>query len=63
MLSMSFFSFDEHDSIKMYEPNSHTIVFYCAQMGNSVCNCSRQGKSEISEIVLDGVLEKAEVRS
>ena len=32
-------------------------------MGNSVCDCSRQGKGEISEIVLDGVLEKAEVRS
>ena len=32
-------------------------------MGNSVCDCSRQGKSEISEIVLDGASEKAEVRS
>jgi len=32
-------------------------------MGNSVCDCSRQGKGEISEIVLDGASEKAEVRS
>ena len=32
-------------------------------MGNSVCDCSRQGKSEISEIVLDGASEKAEERS
>ena len=32
-------------------------------MGNSVCDCSRQGKSEISEIVFDGASEKAEERS
>ena len=32
-------------------------------MGNPVCNCSRQGKSEISEIIFDGASEKAEVRS
>ena len=31
-------------------------------MGNSVCDCSRQGKGEISEIVLDGASEKAEER-
>ena len=60
---MPSFSFDEHHGIKMYEPHSYTIVFICAQMGNSVCDCSRQGKSEISDIVFDGASEKAEVRS
>ena len=59
---MSFFSFDEHHVIKMYEPNSHTIVFIVHKW---VTQCVIvQGKGRVKYlIVLDGASEKAEVRS
>ena len=42
VLSMRFFCFIKHHDLKMFAPNSHTIFFYCAQMGEPLFKYSKK---------------------